>query len=865
MNTSKQIMTQNLKNLIDNIANILRDNEYITGDKCLRTTTYLLVYKLIEKHLNEFDIYNKNLYDLRAFRTDKNQEDLIFKCLKFSELYKILKDEKMYNKNESIIKYNDKNYELSEIINKIWKFILSYNPNTKNIYVIGGSFNIKNSSTFYKIICKIEEFNFDEIDEDILGYLYEDLLQHIMVGKVLGQFFTPYNIKKLMIDIIKPQLKDNGQIETIFDPAMGTGGFLITALKDIKEQSIKNKIDIDWDFIINHGIGGNEVEIDTFTLANANLFISSGHIYKNIFNKDSIKNMIQNKYDIIMANPPFGMSGIDYSIINSQLKTDYLPIETKNGICLFIQLIIHILNKNGRCGVIVPSGGQELFGKRNDFKNIRKYLLKSCDLQSIYYLDSSFKNTSIKTCILYFVKKHEYKDIIINYDDFENYYNGTNERIKKKPTLKFKNDFSTKTVKFYDYNYDRCDKKLLVEVSIKEIEENDFSLNYKIYEREVENVSTNSNIDFMKIEDIFDFEKGKIQSSKVIVDENSDIIFINLSKNKDFKSIKIDASYNDEGLFISNTSPCGLIQYYKGKYNFSNLLYKLILKSNLNINYKYIYYYLKNIENILETEYYKGTANKSLNQELFNKLKIPVPSLEVQNKVVKHLDELYENTITINDKKIENLKNLNKNFVDFNSKSLINDTLINPKKLGDICEIDFGTRIVKSNNTEGEYDVYGSGNATFTTNTYNRKNFNILIGRFAVSETCVRLLNKKLYLNDSGLTIKPKNNNLLHKFLGYYIINNQHLIYNSCRGTAQKNLDVNDFKLIKIPIPSLEIQNKIVEYCDANTKLIEDLQKQNDECKSMSKMYFDKITQEATNEDDDDVELPEVSSDEEVN
>jgi restriction endonuclease S subunit len=136
------------------------------------------------------------------------------------------------------------------------------------------------------------------------------------------------------------------------------------------------------------------------------------------------------------------------------------------------------------------------------------------------------------------------------------------------------------------------------------------------------------------------------------------------------------------------------------------------------------------------------------------------------------------------------------------------------KTLGEVCCIDYGTRIVKGNNTEGEYPVYGSGRAMFSTNTFNREGYNILIGRFALSLECVRFINEKIFLNDSGLSVKPKTDILLHKYIGYYLLHNQSTIYNCARGTAQKNLEMDIFKSIKIPIPSLERQQEIVKYLD---------------------------------------------------
>jgi type I restriction enzyme S subunit len=146
------------------------------------------------------------------------------------------------------------------------------------------------------------------------------------------------------------------------------------------------------------------------------------------------------------------------------------------------------------------------------------------------------------------------------------------------------------------------------------------------------------------------------------------------------------------------------------------------------------------------------------------------------------------------------------------------------KKLEEVCSIDYGTRIVKGNNTEGDYPVYGSGRAMFTTNSYNREGFNVLIGRFALSLECVRFIKDKIFLNDSGLSVKPKTNTVLHKYIAYYLFHNQNIIYNCARGTAQKNLDMEEFKSIKIPIPSIEKQIEIINYLDSKNNLINELE-----------------------------------------
>ena len=180
------------------------------------------------------------------------------------------------------------------------------------------------------------------------------------------------------------------------------------------------------------------------------------------------------------------------------------------------------------------------------------------------------------------------------------------------------------------------------------------------------------------------------------------------------------------------------------------------------------------------------------------------------------------------------------NFEDIKEEIINYNEEIEIKTLGDVCDITYGTRIVKDKINSGLYDVYGGGDITFTIDKYNREGFNIIISRFAMSKTCVRLLDKKLFLNDSGLSIKSKFEYLNDKYLGYYLLNNQEYIYNLSRGAAQKNLDIDKFKLMKIPIPSIEIQNKIVEYLDM---IYEEVIKTNNEkienIKKLNKSYLE--------------------------
>jgi type I restriction-modification system DNA methylase subunit len=159
------------------------------------------------------------------------------------------------------------------------------------------------------------------------------------------------------------------------------------------------------------------------------------------------------------------------------------------------------------------------------------------------------------------------------------------------------------------------------------------------------------------------------------------------------------------------------------------------------------------------------------------------------------------------------------------------------KKLDDICDIKYGTRIVSKNNIPGEYPVFGSGNHTFTTNTYNREGFNVVIGRFALSRECVRLMTFKFFLNDSGLTVCPKDTHLNHAYIGYYLYFNQDDIYGCSRGQGQRNLCMEKFKNLPIPVPSLDIQQEIVQELSDIEQSINTIKTRIDQLKREKDMY----------------------------
>ena len=193
-----------------------------------------------------------------------------------------------------------------------------------------------------------------------------------------------------------------------------------------------------------------------------------------------------------------------------------------------------------------------------------------------------------------------------------------------------------------------------------------------------------------------------------------------------------------------------------------------------------------------------------------------------------------------------NYKFKEKNFISLEKKLLISNQIISfnydeyqgneeeksnydLKELNELIKIKYGTRVVKKSSVSGNYPVYGGGDKTFYINEYNREN-ELIIARFGISEHCVRYIKDKFYLNDSGFSLEIKNKNLNPEYLNKILLNIQSKIFKCARGVGQKNVNIDSFLKIKIPLPNLNTQNQIAKELDSYQKII-------DGCKQVIENY----------------------------
>lgn len=590
--------------------NVLRDSEGFTGVKALGNINKLFILKLIEPRIINKEI---NLDDYSEYTI--NDEATKIKLLKLARFSNLSSD--------------------ADIVNNIaclWRDILSIHPKTKQFYVSGKGFDIINNSTFVALITKINSIDYTKVELDVLGGAYEEVMQDILTGKVLGQYFTQPLVKKIMVELIDPQLFEDGTFETCGDPAMGTCGLLSTYLNCIIEKAKKKNIKLNWDFAVNKGLYGKEFDNDTFNLGLANMLISSGHIFETLECGDSIRVPINKKFDNILANPPFGIKGLKYEDFHSSLKFDYTPIKSDNGVSLFIQAIIYMLNINGKCAVVLPDG-KDLTSTNPQFIAIREYLLKTCDLKEVIYLPPGvFTYTPIKTCIYYFVKKCDQKTVITSIPKNSKTNKETGDRVHKFITDKHQ----TSVVKFYECNPYTNIKILLVEVPIERIIENSYVLNYSDYiETETDEDLIDSDIPLKTLGEICSFLPKSKRSAKYGKNEGTYPFFKSSNKVDSYVNIP---DYKCESLIIGDGGEPNI--NHGVNFSASDHCYILQNKDSKSINLKYVYYYLFNNLHIMK-RLYTGVGIKNIAKKKINTIKIPILPISKQNEIVANIDKLH--------------------------------------------------------------------------------------------------------------------------------------------------------------------------------------------------------------------------------
>ena len=258
-------------------------------------------------------------------------------------------------------------------------------------------FLIPTPQVLQKVITGLDDLYTNDIkDLDMQGDIYEYMLGKLSTAGRAGQFRTPKQVRDMMVRFVNPTPDD-----LICDPACGTAGFLISACEYIRAEYSDTMTQEQWDHYAGEAYTGFDMDRTMLRISAMNLMLHS-ITHPQIEYQDSVskQNEISNKYDVILANPPF-KGTIDTESIHDNLKN---VTNTKKTELLFVALFIRMLKKGGRCACIVPDG--VLFGSSNAHVSLRKTLIEEHQLKAVISMPSGvFKPyAGVSTAVLVFTK-----------------------------------------------------------------------------------------------------------------------------------------------------------------------------------------------------------------------------------------------------------------------------------------------------------------------------------------------------------------------------------------------------------------------------------------------------------------------------
>ncbi|KJS13241.1 MAG: DNA methylase [Peptococcaceae bacterium BRH_c8a] len=232
----------------------------------------------------------------------------------------------------------------------------------------------------------------ENYSSDVMGDSYEYLIKRFadLSKKNAGEFYTPRSVVKLMVRILDPKPG-----ETVYDPACGTGGMLIEAIRNINnDQSTYGKI------------YGQEKNLATSAIARMNLFLHGARDF-NIKQGDTLRSPLfiyrgqLQTFDCVIANPPFSLKSWGADQFASDVYGRNLwgsPTDSSADFAWLQHMVKSMDKKIGRCAVVLPQGVLFHGGKEGE---IRKQLIESDKLECVITLVSGmFYSTGVSACIL---------------------------------------------------------------------------------------------------------------------------------------------------------------------------------------------------------------------------------------------------------------------------------------------------------------------------------------------------------------------------------------------------------------------------------------------------------------------------------
>lgn len=261
---------------------------------------------------------------------------------------------------------------------------------------------MKNGTIIRQVLNELNQIDFTSSeDRHVFGDIYETILRDLQSAGNYGEFYTPRALTEFMTEIINPRLS-----EKVLDPACGTGGFLTSAIENIRRQDVKSVEDLQ---LLQDNIHGMEFKPLPFMLCVTNLILHDIEVpnvdYTDSLNREYTSIGAKDRVDVILANPPFGASVTDG--VETNFPLNYRTTESAD---LFLLLMIRYLKEGGRAAIVLPDGSLTGDGVK---QRIRQNFLESCNLHTIIRLPNSVFQpyASVATNLLFFTKGQSTREI----------------------------------------------------------------------------------------------------------------------------------------------------------------------------------------------------------------------------------------------------------------------------------------------------------------------------------------------------------------------------------------------------------------------------------------------------------------------
>jgi type I restriction enzyme M protein len=247
-----------------------------------------------------------------------------------------------------------------------------------------------------EVINRIDDLRFrTQVEKHEMSHLYEDKIKNMgNAGRNGGEYYTPRPLIKAIIRIVAPQL---GQ--TIYDGAVGSAGFLCEAFEYLKDKyntrsTAQDKI------LQTKTFYGKEKKSLAYIIGIMNMILhgveAPNIIHTNTLSENLSDIQERDRYDIVLANPPFGGKE------RAEVQQNF-PIKSSETAYLFLEHFIKIIKAGGRAGIVIKN--TFLSNTDNASISLRKMLLETCNLHTILDLPGgTFTGAGVKTVVLFFEK-----------------------------------------------------------------------------------------------------------------------------------------------------------------------------------------------------------------------------------------------------------------------------------------------------------------------------------------------------------------------------------------------------------------------------------------------------------------------------